>query len=166
MMRSPKFYLAANMRFVQHVFVLLLMLMSALPVMAQSTYELSNANVAVAVDADGRLTKLTNVKTGHNYLASAGHELWKMYYKTSDARELEIPFAKQKAQVRKGGKSIIIYYPSLTGNVALATASRPLKVAFTLRADLQDDRITWTATIKNSEKEPHLEISELWLPWI
>jgi hypothetical protein len=168
MMRSPKFYVfLANRPFVQCAFVFFLVAMAALPAMAQqATYELSNKNVDLAVDADGRLTKLINVKTGHNYLAASRHELWKMYYKTSDARELEIPFAKQKAQVRKEGNSIIIYYPSLTGNVALVTASRALKVAFTLRADLQDDRISWTATIKNSEKEPHLEISELWLPWI
>jgi hypothetical protein len=147
---------------------LLLMTVSAKMSAAQSsaTYELSNANVDIAVDAGGHLIKLVNVKTGHNYLASAGHDLWKMYYKTSDARELEIPAAKQKAQVRKEGNSIIIYYPSLTGNVALVTSSRQLKVAFTLRAELQDDRVTWTATIKNSEPEPFLQISELWIPMI
>jgi hypothetical protein len=134
---------------------------------AQSaTFELSNANVDMAVDAQGKLLRLVNRKTGHNYLAHPGHELWKMYYKTSDARELEIPFIKQTAQVRKEGNAIIIAYPSLVGNVALVTASRPLKIAFTLRAELKDDQISWTATIKNSETEPDLEVSELWLPLV
>jgi hypothetical protein len=131
-----------------------------------SSFELSNANVDLVVDAQGHLVKLMNVKTGHNYIANPGHDLWKMYYKTSDARELEIPFAKQTAQVRKEGNAVIIYYPSLVGNVALIGASRKLKVAFTLRAELVGDRINWTATLKNSEPEPYLQISELWIPWI
>jgi hypothetical protein len=131
-----------------------------------SNYEVSNANVDLVVDAQGHLVKLMNVKTGHNYIANPGHELWKMYYKTSDARELEIPFGRQTAQVHTEGNTIIIYYPSLIGNVASRNASRTLKVAFTLRAELDGDRINWTATLKNREPEPYLQISELWIPWV
>ena len=133
------------------------------PAVAQpSSFELSNANVDLAVDAQGRLVRLANPRTGHSYLVSPGHVLWKMYYRTSDARELEIPAATQKAEVRREGNALIIAYPALTGNVALAGSSRQLNVAFTLRAALEEDRLVWTATIANRETEPGLEISELW----
>lgn len=131
-----------------------------------AAFELSNANVDLAVDAQGRLLRLGNPRTGHSYLASPGHVLWKMYYRTSDARELEIPAAVQKAEVRREGNALLIAYPRLTGDVPLAGSSRQLNIAFTLRAALEDDSIVWTATIDNRETEPGLEISELWLPWI
>jgi hypothetical protein len=144
-----------------------LMAMSVFTVLAQSTlYELSNNMVNIAVDNQGRLVKLVNQQTGHSYVAISGSELWKMYYRTSDARELEIPAGKQKAEVRREGNALVIFYPSLTGNVALIGASRPLNIAFTLRAELDGDKLLWTATIQNKETEPELEISELWLPWI
>lgn len=99
---------------------------------AQSApFELSNAKVDLAVDAQGRLLRLGNPQTGHSYLASPGHVLWKMYYRTSDARELEIPAAAQKAEVRREGNTLVIAYPMLTGNVPLAGSSRPLNIAFT-----------------------------------
>ena len=129
---------------------------------AQSTlFELSNNNIDLAVDAQGNLVRLGNRQTGHSYLVSPGHELWKMYYRTSDARELEIPFSTQKAQVRREGNALIIAYPALTGNVALIGSSRQLNVDFTLRVELEGDRLLWTATIQNKETEPDLEISEL-----
>lgn len=137
------------------------------PVSAQpSTFELTNSNIDFAVDAQGKLLKLVNRQTGHSYLVAPGHELWKMYYRTSDARELEIPAAKQKAEVRREGNALIIAYPALTGNVALQGSSRPLNVAFSLRVELEGDQLLWTATIQNMETESGLEISELWLPWI
>jgi len=134
---------------------------------AQSaTVDLSNNIVDISVDSNGNLVRLANKQTGHNYLVSGKHELWKMYYRTSDARELEIPASNQKAVVKKDGNAIIITYSSLTGNVALIGASRNLNVTFTLRAELEGDHLTWIATIKNGETEPELEISELWIPWI
>lgn len=54
----------------------------------------------------------------------------------------------------------------LIGNVALASSSRQLKVDFTLRVELENDKMVWTATIQNNETEPELEVSELWIPWI
>ena len=145
----------------------LVVFLSVSTVTAQTaTFELSSKNVNVAIDAQGNLVKLINLVTGHDYLASPGHELWKMYYRTSDARELEIPFNKQKAVLTKEGKALLITYPSLIGNVPLRGSSRTLDVNFTLRVELDGDQLVWTATIRNNEKEPDLEISELWLPWI
>ena len=141
--------------------------LSVHPGAAQSArFELSNANVDLSVDSQGLLLRLANPQTGHSYIASSNHVLWKMYYRTSDARELEIPAASQKAEVRREGNALVIAYPTLTGNVPLAGSSRQLNVGFTLRATLEDDRLVWTATIVNRETEHDLEISELWLPWI
>jgi hypothetical protein len=156
------------MPFIRHglIFALSVIITFTSVTAQQAVFELSNKNVALSIDAQGNLQKLTNQITGHNYLSATGHELWKMYYRTSDARELEIPFAKQKAEVKKDGNAIIIFYPSLVGNVALQGSSRNLNVSFTLRADLDGDRIIWTATLQNKETEPELDISELWLPWI
>jgi hypothetical protein len=157
--------------FVQHTSIFLLAgvvtFLSVSTSTAQSaTFELSNKIINVAIDAQGNMVKLVNVATGHNYLASPGHELWKMYYRTSDARELEIPFSKQKANVSKESNALLIVYPSLIGNVPLRGSSRTLNVTFTLRVELDGDQLLWTAAIRNDEKEPDLEISELWLPWI
>lgn len=172
-MKSPELkFLSIRQTLIARVCALLLTGLMVIPVnkaaaQADAGVVLANSKVELAVDNQGHLLRVVNKQTGHNYIENPGHDLWKMYYKTSDARELEIAFDKQKApQVRREGNAIIIYYPSLTGNVALVTSSRQLKVAFTLKAELNDDHIDWTATIKNSEPEAYLEISELWLPWI
>ena len=132
----------------------------------QPVYELSNDFIRLAIDSRGNLVRLENAKTGHNYISVPGRELWRMYYRTSDARELEIPADKQKAEVSRKSNMINIKYSGLTGNVALMGSTRQLKINFTLSAELQNDQINWTATIQNNETEPELEISELWVPWI
>jgi hypothetical protein len=132
----------------------------------QAVYELSNDKISLKIDDKGHLVGLANLKTGHNYLAAPGHDLWRMFYRTSDARELEIPADIQKAEVKKSGNAIIISYNELTGNVALPGASRLLKVGFSLKVELSNDQMIWTASIQNDESEAELEISELWIPWL
>lgn len=114
----------------------------------QSEYDLSNDKIKLSLDDQGRLVKLENLRTGHNYLASTGHELWKMFYRTEDARELEIPAGKQKANVSRKGNTLEIAYSELTGNVALANSSRLLKIEFKVTFP---DRIITNRT--NSERK-------------
>jgi len=47
-----------------------------------------------------------------------------MYYRTSDARELEIVAANQKAEVRRDGNALVIVYPTHTSNVPLMVIVR------------------------------------------
>ena len=67
------------------------------------TAQLKNEFVEVAVDKDGNLTKLTNLKTGHNY-ASSGY-LWRMFYDTHAEREIQIVPEMQKSRVSCDGKA-------------------------------------------------------------
>ena len=122
---------------------------------AQGTrYELANDRIVLAVDAAGRLTELTNRQTGHRYLTTPGRPLWRMYYRTAHAKELEIPAGSQNAEVRREGNTLIVAYRTLKGDVPLPGASRELQASLTLRVSLEGDRLVWTAVIDNREKQP------------
>jgi hypothetical protein len=128
-------------------------------------HDLSNSQVRLLVDKSGNLVELSNRATGNSYVRNAGNPLWKMYYRTADALELEVS-AGAAPTIRRDGAQLIISYPSLKGNTQLDGKFRNLKVALELRAQLSGDQLIWTATIVNSESEKGLEVTELWLPWI
>ncbi len=156
------------MRFVAAFAMLWMMLTGTarLDAAQDARFELANDRIVLAVDAAGRLAELTNRQTGHRYLATPGRPLWRMYYRTADAKELEIPAASQNVEVRREGNTLIVACRTLKGDVPLPGASRELQASLTLRVSLEGDRLVWTAVIDNREKEADLEISEIWLPWL
>lgn len=135
-----------------------------------SQYEISNDKVALVIDAEGHLAKLTNRQTGHSYINSGNHAPWRMYYRSgtplTGALDLTIAPDAQKAKVDVENNSLIISYPSLTAHVAREGQTRELQVGLTLRVALEDDRLVWVATIENRETDKAIEITEIWIPWI
>lgn len=134
-------------------------------------YELSNENVRLALDGDGRLVELTNQQTGHSYLTSGGrHAPWRMYYRWNTpldgALELEIPTDGQKAQVRRKSNSLLLSYESLTGNVPQIGRVREMQIGLVVQIALEADQLVWTARIENREKDTGIEVTELWMPWL
>ncbi len=138
---------------------------------AGARYELSNENVRVALDNEGRLVELTNRQTGNGYLAAgARHAPWRMYYRWNTpldgALELEIPTDGQRGRVRRQATNLELTYESLTGALPRAGQTRELQIGLQVQVTLEADRLIWTARIENREKDKGVEITELWLPWI
>ena len=137
---------------------------------ALPAHELVNADVGLVLDDQGRLTELTNRQTGHRYVSAGAHAPWRMYYRLrgpmTGALDLDIDPDAQKASVTRKGNTLIVSYRTLQANVPHEGRTRELAVGLTLRVALEGDRLIWTAQIENREKEPGLEITELWLPWI
>lgn len=138
---------------------------------AGKRYELSNANVRLVLDKEGRLVELTNRQTRNNYLAKGGrHAPWRMYYRWNTpldgALELEIPTDGQKGRVTRKDNRLEISYETLTGNVPQRGKTRELQIGLLVWVALEGDRLVWTARINNREKDKELQVSELWLPWI
>ena len=96
----------------KRLFIALVMLACATTVLGKEAAQLRNEFIEVAIDADGNLTRLVNLKTGHNY--ASGCYLWRMFYDTHAEREIQILPEQQKAQVSSDGNSIVIFYKKLT----------------------------------------------------
>ena len=135
-----------------------------------SQYELSNDKIALVLDEQGHLAKLTNRQTGNSYVDGGNHAPWRMYYRSgtplTGALDLAIDPDTQKAQVRVEKNSLVISYASLTAHVAREGQTRELQVGLTLRVALEDDRLAWVATVQNREFDKTVEITEIWIPWI
>lgn len=133
-------------------------------------HELSNDRISLVLDAQGRLVKLTNRQTGHDYVSGGKHAPWRMYYRSgtppTGALDLAIDPDAQKAQVRVENNSLVVSYASLTAHTAREGQSSELQAALTVRAALEEDRLVWTAAISNRETDKAVEITEIWVPWI
>lgn len=133
-------------------------------------FELSNSQAGIVLDQDGRLLELKNQATGHQYIKGPAQPPWRMYYRlggpTNGALDLEIPPEGRKGTVRRDGNALTVSYQSLQANLPRTGTKRELQVGLTVRVALEGDRLVWTASIENRERDPGLEITELWLPWI
>jgi hypothetical protein len=137
--------------------ILALMLLSpALSAMAQS-YTLEDPKVAVTVDAQGRLTSLKNVQTGHEY--AAGRPLWRLYFDRKDGeKEIEVRAADNAPEVRRNGGRIELHYGSLK------TRGGELRMRLVLSIRLEDGLVRFGSEVAN--EEPHTIIRELQYPLI
>jgi len=133
-------------------------------------FELANDQVALVFDGAGNLGELTNRATGHRYLAGPARPPWRMYYRfgtpVNGALDLEIDPGSQTGQVRREDGALVISYQSLKASAPLRGQTRQLQVGLELRVSLDQDRLIWTGKIANRERDPAVEITELWLPWI
>jgi hypothetical protein len=146
-------------------FIVLTILAAASLAAAQSpSHELSNDQILLRLDSQARVAELTNRETGHRYIAAAGKAPWRMFYRAGDGIDLEIEPDRQKARVSKQGGVLLIEYGQLIGQQARRGEMRTLNASLLLRATLDGDRLIWTAEIHN--REPGIEITEIWLPWL
>ena len=125
--------------------------------LAKNSVFLKNDLVEVEVDNNGNLTKLVNLKTGHNY--ASGCYLWRMFYDTHAEREIQILPEQQKAQVSSDGNSIVIFYKKLTD-----VNGEKLDMPLTLTITIQGDEIRFVSAMENNVE--HSVIRELDYPLI
>jgi len=138
---------------------------------APAGYELANERVGLRVDQQGRIAELVNRQTGHAYIQEPGQPPWRLFYRTGtgyyrpgDALDLEIPPVEQPVRIAQEGDAIVLDFDSLTGHSARRGETRRLNVRLQIRIRLEGDRLLWTATVDN--REPGIEISEIWTPWL
>ena len=117
--------------------------------------QLRNEFVEVAVDKDGNLTSLTNLKTGHNY--ASGCYLWRMFYDTHAEREIQIMPDMQKARVSCDGKAISIAYDKLT-DIDGTKVDMQLRLTITI----EGDEVRFASEVANNTE--HSVIRELDYP--
>jgi hypothetical protein len=127
-------------------------------------YVLRSSAVNLALDAGGRLVQFGNPATRHDYLGTPGHAIWRMFYRSPDAIDLEISPDDQQATVSQQGGALVLRYDTLVAHLPRQGEKRVIQVALTIRVALDGDTLTWTAEVQN--REPGIEITELWLPWI
>ena len=135
--------------------LLALLLCAVCPSAWAKSFQLKNELVKVAIDKDGNLTSLTNLKTGHNY-ASGGY-LWRMFYDTHAEREIQIMPDMQKARVSCDGKAITIVYDKLTDIDGVK-----LDMELRLIVTLQGDEVHFASEVANNTE--HSVIRELDYP--
>ena len=97
-------------------------------------YTLSSGDIRVTVSADGRLTELRNLATGHNY--AGGGSLWRIFYNNLREKEIQISGAEQTPQVSADGTHIRIDYPTLR------CRGQELAIALHLTLTLEDGQHT------------------------
>lgn len=109
-------------------------------------YSLSRAGVTVGLDPKGRLTTLSNSETGLNY--AGGDYLWRLYYDTHEAKEIQILAKDQKPSIKQGEDSIVLTYEGLQSPVAQDLA---FKVVLTISID-ENGLVHFDSALENNEK--------------
>lgn len=119
---------------------------------------IENGLVRVAVDGEGRLTELTNLRTDSNY---AGKQpLWRIFYSASDVRDIEA-LPSGQPQIASDAASITIHYRALQ-----SPQHNPLQIAVELRARIQpgSDDVRWTIAVEN--RQPGVTVTEVQFPLV
>ncbi len=119
-------------------------------------YTLSSGDIRVTVSADGRLTELRNLATGHNY--AGGGSLWRIFYNDLREKEIQISGAEQTPQVSADGTHIRIDYPTLR------CRGQELAIALHLTLTLEDGQVRFASALENNE--PHTVVRELHYPLV
>ena len=104
----------------------------------------------IEIDPEGLLQKLSF--NGHNY--AGGKALWRLYYNTSEQKEIEISGADEKPSMSMAGDTVCLNYERLGGK------------AFSLRLRIwtEGTLVRFGATLENHE--PHTVIRELQYPLV
>lgn len=121
---------------------------------------IQNEAVRMAVDADGSLTQLTNLRTGWNY---AGRQrLWRIFYTKGDVRDLEalVPVGAAP-QITVAGSTLVVRYGSLE-----STGKQRLDILVEMRASLQpaSDDVRWMIAVEN--RQSGITVTEVQFPLV
>jgi hypothetical protein len=119
---------------------------------------IQNALLRVAVDRQGHLAELTNLRTGSNY--AGNQRLWRIFYSASDVRDVEAS-AAGAPQVTADDASITVRY-----DVLQSPQQKPLQIAVQLRARIQpaSDDVLWTIAVEN--RQPGVTVTEVQFPLV
>ena len=132
--------------------------------MAAQALVLSNGGARIALDSQGRLVELVNGQTGSRYVVDGERPPWRMFYRSGDALDLEIEPDGQSTKITRSARGITLHYDSLIASLPERGRTRQLRAGLRIDVTLESDRLNWTALIHN--REPGIEITEIWLPWI
>lgn len=131
--------------------ILLILTLCLAQTLGAQEFRLSNGKMAVSVNADGRLTELSNLSTGTDY--AGGGTLWRLYYDTVDRKEMEVDGASFTPVVTSDGHSIVLKYHGEEVDFDLM-----------LTLTLEEDKVRFGAKLENHE--PHTIIRELQYPLV
>ena len=132
-------------------------------------YTLEKSGVRAAIDDGGRLVRLVNAKTGHDWSGKAA--LWRMYFdkrftppgtpvaQVREEREIAVLADEQKAQMSRRGEAVVISYPELTYR------GKKLAIALEIAVSQEADGTLRFAT-KIENREPHSIVRELHCPLV
>lgn len=123
---------------------------------------LRNDKLQVTVDDNGRLTSIKNLRTGQDY--AGGDYLWRLYYDTQKAKEIEVLPGKQTPRITRKGDTITLTYDRLKANDFSIDKEVDLDMRLTLGITLEGDQVRFSSTIENNE--PHTIVRELHYPLV
>jgi hypothetical protein len=124
---------------------------------AAQLFTLKNDKVEVAIDAQGSLVTLKNVRTGQDY--AGGQALWRLYFDRKDGqKENEVQAQANVPDIRREGDVLEIRYASLKNK------GGELRMPLKLTIKLEDGLVCFGSTVANNE--PHTIIRELHYPLV
>ena len=148
--------------FLRHLAAPLLLLGATSLFAATGTQTLRNDKLQISIDKDGRLVSLRNLETGRDY---AGNDfLWRLYYDTQKAKEIEVLPERQTPHVSSDGKTITLTYNELKATDFSPREEVTLHMRLRLDLSLEGDLIRCASTIENNE--PHTIIREFHYPLV
>ena len=117
---------------------------------------LQDAKTAVVVGQDGALLSLRNLATGTDYAGGAG--LWRLYYNTSERKEIEVTPPGQTPAVSMTDGAIQIRYDRLVSE------GDTLDLSLDLTLTLSEGQVRFAARLEN--REPHTVVREFHYPLV
>ena len=73
---------------------------------APKEHTLRNDKLQVSIDDRGRLTSIRNLETGRDY--AGGDYLWRLYYDTQKAKEIEVLPGEQTPRISRRGDTLTL----------------------------------------------------------
>ena len=123
---------------------------------------LRNERLQISIDDEGRLVSLKNLETGRDY---AGRDyLWRLYYDTPKAKEIEVLAAGQQPRISQNGETITLLYEELKATDFSIRKEVTLDISLRFDITLEGDQIRFASKIENNE--PHTIVRELHYPLV
>ncbi len=129
---------------------------------APASHTLRNDKLQVTVDGKGCLTSIKNIQTGQDY--AGGGCLWRLYYDTQKAKEIEVLAANQTPRITQNGQTITLTYDNLTATDFSILKDVKLNVRLSFDITLEGDMVRFASKIEN--REPHTIVRELHYPLV
>ena len=128
---------------------------------AQKSYTLKTDKLQIEISRDGRITSLKNLQNNQDYAGSGF--VWRMYYDTQIAKEIEVLASEQATNnktlsVSQTEKSITLKYSSLR------VKGNTINMQAEFKISVEGDLIRFTSKLTNNE--PHTIIRELHYPLV
>ncbi len=146
----------------RRVLVAAAVLMTAAAAATPQSYTLRNDKIQISVDEQGRLTSIKNLLTGHDY--AGGDYLWRLYYDTPKAKEIEVLPAEQTPRISRRGDTITLVYETLKATDFSIREAVRLDIVLQLDIMLEGDQVRFASKIEN--RQPHTIVRELHYPLV